>query len=564
MGFLGARQKMENMKGKSIGALTTMLAMVFLLCCAAFAEVKGDATAPPGSFCVVGVGPGDADLLTARAVSVIGKADLVFCDPEVRERLAELVDLQNKQVSSGYGDLCPFYGKECSTVGGDQRINHEMTCEAYHQKQAEFASMVRKAVKKGQNVVLLSPGDPTLYGQDIWTFTELADLHPRVVAGLSAFNGANAALQAGLGQVIITTPFHGKSAKTKKDGIENLLKYKRATLVIFMPGNMDRLLERLSASCPSDTPMAVVRHAGQRGKTRIVTGTVADMGRKLKGQDTDGSLVYVGRNLKDAPCGKDLPGKDQDRGKFYLVGMGPGDADLATIRALEVIRKADVIFAPKRLRNRFQNELSGKIIKEGYHRLFPFYGKKCSEVTEQERAREKMSCEEYHRKQAELARMVREAVAEGKTVAMLDSGDPLIYGPSSWTLKEFRDIETEVIPGLSCFNAANAALGQGVADKNAFRTVILASGWFVEEMAGLQSTMALFTMRTEFKKFIEALSRHYGPHTPLAIVSRAGYADSEKVERGTLGSFMEEMSKESLPFQYMIYVGDFLDPGARM
>ena len=555
---------MENMKGKSIGVLTIMLAMVCLLSCAALAEVKGEATAPSGSFCVVGIGPGDADLLTARAVSVIRKADIVFCDPEVNERLAELVDLQNKQVLNGYEDLCTFYNKNCSTVSADQRIDHEMVCEAYHQKQAEFASMVRKAVKRGQNVVLLSPGDPTLYGRDIWTLTELADLHPRVVAGLSAFNGANAALQVGLGQVIITTPSRGKPGKSGKDGIETLSGYERATLVIFMPGNADRLLKRLSASCPSDTPVAVVWHAGQRGKTRIVTGTVADMGRKLKGQDTDGSLVYVGRDLKDAPCAKGLSGKNQGRGKFYLVGMGPGDADLATIRALEVIRKADVIFAPKRLRNRFQNELSGKTVKEGYHRLFPFYGKKCSEVTEQERARERMSCEEYHRKQTELARMVREAVAEGKTVAMLDSGDPLIYGPCSWTLKEFRDIETEVIPGLSCFNAANAALGKGVADKDAFRTVILASGWSVEEMAGLQSTMVLFTMRTEFKKFIEALSRHYGPDTPMAIVSRAGYADSEKVTRGTLRSITEQMSKESLPFQYMIYVGDFLDPGARM
>ena len=554
---------MENMKRKSIGVLTVMLAMVFLLSCAALAEVKSDATAPSGSFCVVGIGPGDADLLTARAVSVIGKADLVFCDPEVRERLAGLVDLQNKQVLNGYEDLCPFYGKNCSTVGGDQQNDQKMACEAYHQKQAEFASLVRKAVAKGKNVVLLSPGDPTLYGQDIWTLTELADLHPRLVAGLSAFNGANAALEVGLGQVIITTPSRGKPGKSGKDSIENLAGYERATLVIFMPGDMDRLLKRLSAACPSDTPMAVVRHAGQREKTRVVTGTLADMGRKLKGQDTEGSLVYVGMDLKDAPCGKDLSKKDEGRGKFYLVGMGPGDADLATIRALEVIRKADVIFAPKRLRNRFQNELSGKTVMEGYHRLFPFYGKKCSEVTEQERARERMSCEEYHRKQAQLARMVRKAVAEGKTVAMLDSGDPLIYGPCSWALKEFRDIETEVIPGLSCFNAANAALGQGVADENAFRTVILASGWSVEEMARLQSTMVLFTMRTEFKKFIEALSRHYGPDTPMAIVSKAGYADGEKVERGTLRSVTERMSKERLPFQYMIYAGDFLDSGAR-
>ena len=99
-----------------------------------------------------------------------------------------------------------------------------------------------------------------------------------------------------------------------------------------------------------------------------------------------------------------------------------------------------MIFAHKRLIKRFEKELSGKTVIKGYHCLFPFYGKDCSGVTERERARERMSCEEYHQKQAEFGAMARKAVAEGKTVAMLDSGDPLIYGPASWTLKEFRDI----------------------------------------------------------------------------------------------------------------------------
>ena len=56
-----------------------------------------------------------------------------------------------------------------------------MTCEAYHKKQAELAALVRKSVSKGKKVVMLSQGDPTLYGQDAWTLKELADLHPVVV-----------------------------------------------------------------------------------------------------------------------------------------------------------------------------------------------------------------------------------------------------------------------------------------------------------------------------------------------------------------------------------------------
>jgi len=539
------------------------VAIVLLFTCTVSAEVKKEANPPPGSYGVVGIGPGDPDLLTARAVLAIRNADIVFCDSETRDRLAGVVDFQEKETLEGYGALSPFYGRECSALSVAEQTSHNLTCEAYHKKQREFASLVRKAVADGRNVVMLTPGDPTLYGQDSWTLTELADLRPGVVAGLSAFSAANAALQVGLGEVAITMPFQRTAGKEGKDSIENLARHERAALVIFMHGDMDRLLNRLSAACPPDTPMAVVSHAGQKGKTTVTIGTIADMARKLEGKDTNQSLVYVGKVLKEAQYVAKMAQKRNSQGKFYLVGVGPGDSDLATLRALEVIRKADVIFSSKRLSDRFEKELSGKGPIDGYHRLFPFYGKKCSELSDNEKAREKMSCEDYHRKQGELAARVRKAVALGKTVALLDSGDPLIYGPSSWTLKEFGDIETEVIPGLSCFNAANAALAQGITDGNHFHSVILASGWSVEEMAALQSTMAIFTMRTDFKKCVDTLSMHYSPDTPAAIVSSAGYADREKVLRARLDGIMEHMAKENLPFEYMIYVGDALDPAAR-
>ena len=224
-----------------------------------------------------------------------------------------------------------------------------------------------------------------------------------------------------------------------------------------------------------------------------------------------------------------------------------------------MIRKADVIFAHKRLIKLFEKELSGKTVIEGYHRLFPFHGKDCSRVTERERARERMSCEEYHQKQAELGAMVRKAVAEGKTVAMLDSGDPLIYGPCSWTLKEFKDIPAEAIPGLSCFNAANAALAQEITNREKFPSIILASGWSVDEMAPIGTSIVLFTMRTQFRKFIDTLSRNYPAHTPVAIVSSAGYADREKVVRGSLDKIMDQVGNDKRPFAYMIYAGDFLE-----
>ncbi len=153
---------------------------------------------------------------------------------------------------------------------------------------------------------------------------------------------------------------------------------------------------------------------------------------------------------------------------------------------------------------------------------------------------------------------------QGKVVAILDSGDPLIYGPWAWCLEEFEDLNPVVVPGVSCFNAANAALRRGVTNAPKTKSVILtANDWpgktdTVENLSVHQATMVIFTMRAEFDYFIEKLKTHYPPETPVAVVEYAGYQDKETVIQGTLGTIRQKLDPKSLPFEYLIYVGDFL------
>jgi precorrin-4 methylase len=539
-----------------IGSLLAALVWAMAIGCAA--HTPPAATSPEGSYQVVGIGPGDGDLMTVRAMEAIRAADVVFCSSKTREKLSPYVDFSGKQVLDGYSVLFRYYGRDCSEVNEKKQSRHRMSCEQYHRKQTEFAGLVRRAVSAGKHVVLLSSGDPTIYGPDIWSLTELQDLNPTIVPGLSAFNAANAALKAGLGEVILTAPF---KKERSRDTIEQLAGHERATMVIFMPRDMKDLFARLSGACPAETPVAIVGNAGMQGRETITLGTVGKFNTDLSGIESRLSIVYVGRPLNHAQCKAAPPAKAAGRGKYYLVGMGPGDPDLATVRALKVIESADLIFAHQRLKDKFQRYLTGKKVLTGYHRLFPFYGKACAEVSKTDKKRERMSCEQYHQKQSEFAALVRTAVAEGKTVAMLDSGDPLVYGPCAWSLIELRDLDTEVVPGLSCFNAANAALKAGVTEGKASHSVILASGWSVDEMAVHQSTIVLFTMRTQFKKFIDSLSAHYPSDTPVAIVFSAGYVEKERVMRGTLGTILDQVGEDRLPFEYLLYVGDFLDKG---
>ena len=507
-----------------------------------------------GNFMVVGLGPGPLDLMTPRQIKAIQEADVVFCRPKVRELLAPRVDFKGKQVIDGYNLIFPFYNKPCPKPGAEPpQRRWGKTCQDFHKLQTEFQALARKLVAQGKKVVITTGGDPTIYSPVIWTALALRDLDPKVVPGLSAFNAANAALKAGLGEVIITAPFDKKGAV---DSLESLAQHQQATLVIFMPRDLDKLLTRLAKVYPADAPVGVVANAGSPVQERVVLGTMADIKAKLAQVDARRALVYVGPALGKSALipGNKAPGK----GKYHLVGVGPGDPDLATLRALEVIKKADIIFAHQRLQKLFSKELAGKKVIDGYHRLFPYYGKPCPKPGEQPPRRERMSCEEYHKRQAEFGKITRQAVAQGQTVAMLDSGDPMVYGPCNWSLTELKDIDTEVVPGMSCFNAANAALGVGVTQGKSSHSVLLASGWSVEEMARQKATMVMFTMRHKFKNFIEALSKHYPSDTPVGMVIKAGYADQEKVVRSTLGKVLAQQGGEKLPFEYLLYVGDAL------
>jgi precorrin-4 methylase len=246
--------------------------------------------------------------------------------------------------------------------------------------------------------------------------------------------------------------------------------------------------------------------------------------------------------------------------RFYLVGVGPGDPDLITLRAIETIEKADLVFCSPGILEKFSRYLEGKEIVHGYWRLFPYYGQDPAELAGEERRQ----CEEIAGKRDEFIGMVRHAIGQGKTVAVVDSGDPLIYGPWAWCLEEFEDLHPLVVPGVSCFNAANAALARGITTSDRTKSVILtAADWpgktdTIDRLSVHRTTMVLFTMRTEFKEFIDKLSVNYPPETPVAVVKHAGYADKQEIVQATLGTILDRVGQEKLPFEYLIYVGDFL------
>jgi precorrin-4/cobalt-precorrin-4 C11-methyltransferase len=148
-----------------------------------------------------------------------------------------------------------------------------------------------------------------------------------------------------------------------------------------------------------------------------------------------------------------------------------------------------------------------------------------------------------------------------------DSGDPTIYGPNMWYLEAFEDLDPEVIPGVSCFNAANAVLRKGVTSGVKAHSVILTASFgrkeymghdSIEKLAQHQATMVFFTMFMDLEKVVSQLKSHYPADTPIAIVLFAGYKDKQRIIHGTLDTILDKTKGEKLPFEHLVYVGDFL------
>ncbi|MGB9590920.1 MAG: SAM-dependent methyltransferase [Candidatus Kryptoniota bacterium] len=261
--------------------------------------------------------------------------------------------------------------------------------------------------------------------------------------------------------------------------------------------------------------------------------------------------------------GQDVYAKDASKTHLYLVSVGSGDQDNITLRAINTIKDSDIIFCDKRIRDKFSVLLADKEIHDTGFGIFGIYGKTPEEAKKNKRFNYEEKLKEFN----EINSIIRQAVKEGKTVSVLDSGDVTIYGPHMWYMEAFEDLNPEIIPGISCFNAANAALKKGVTSGKKTHSVILTASFgkedyegtdSIEKLAANQSTMVFFTMFLNMEEVVKKLRTHYPPDTPIAIVIYAGYKEKEKVIHGTLDTILEKTKGENLPHEHLIYVGDFL------
>ena len=140
-------------------------------------------------------------------------------------------------------------------------------------------------------------------------------------------------------------------------------------------------------------------------------------------------------------------------GHFYAVGVGPGAADLMTVRAVRLIQTADVVVAPRSARA--ENSLALAAVRA---LLRP-----AQEVLDHQYAMKRNEADTLAN-WARVAAVAVERCRRGQSVVQITVGDPLIYSTAAYLLPPIRAAlapdHVHVVPGLSAFQAAAALFAE--------------------------------------------------------------------------------------------------------
>ena len=224
-----------------------------------------------------------------------------------------------------------------------------------------------------------------------------------------------------------------------------------------------------------------------------------------------------------------------------FVGAGPGDIELITVKGMKKLQQADIVIYAGSLVNA---ELLG-YCKEDV-RIYDSAGMDFNEVIA----------------------VMDEGVQSGYKVVRLHTGDPSLYGTIREQMDELirRDINFEIIPGVSSFLAAAARVKAEFTLPNISQTVIITrlsgktgkdEGGKLEELAKHKASMAIFLSIQSIEEVVKRLMTSYNQSTPVAVVYKATWPD-EKILTGTLGDIVEKVREGNISRFAQILVGDFM------
>ena len=230
------------------------------------------------------------------------------------------------------------------------------------------------------------------------------------------------------------------------------------------------------------------------------------------------------------------------QGHIEIVGAGPGDPELISVRGHRFLEEADLIL------------YAGSLVP---HELT-----ECAKAGATIRSSASMTLEEQFA-------LMKDFYDRGQLVVRLHTGDPCIYGAIQEQMNFFDryGMRYHITPGISSFQAAAAALQSQFTIPEKVQTIILTRGEGRTPMpekeklsllARSQSTMCIFLSAGVIDQVQQELLEHYPPTTPVAACYHLTWKD-ERIYRGELKDLAQIVKENNLTLTTMIVVGDAID-----
>lgn len=232
-------------------------------------------------------------------------------------------------------------------------------------------------------------------------------------------------------------------------------------------------------------------------------------------------------------------------GKVYIVGAGPGDPELITLKAIKYIQEADVI-----LYDRLVNKELLSIAKKGAELIY------CGKLPN------------YHTmKQETINYFLIRYAKNGKVVTRLKGGDPFLFGRGGEEAEALAShrIPFEIVPGVTSGIAAAAYAGIPVTQRELSTSVAFVTGhlkddkkedekW--ESLAKGIDTLAIYMGVGNLPYIKEQLIKNgKSENTPVALVNW-GTTEIQKTVTGTLANIVDVVKEEKIENPSMIIIGE--------
>ena len=222
----------------------------------------------------------------------------------------------------------------------------------------------------------------------------------------------------------------------------------------------------------------------------------------------------------------------------HIVGAGPGDPELTTVKGQRYLREADVVI------------YAGSLVNPALLEL-------CKPGAEIHNSAS-MTLDE-------VVAVIENAEQKGQVTVRLHTGDPSVYGAIQEQMDAFskKGIAYDIVPGVSSCFATAAALKQEYTLPGISQTVIITrnegrtpvpEAEKLRSLAKHQSTMCIYLSIAMLDRVVEELiAGGYAPDTPIAIVQRASWPE-EKIVRGTLATIVKDIEGKNIDRTAMIVV----------